>query len=251
MKMIFSEKYLDLQPKIELFIRNFDVEGKTIYGGKRNEIKIFSIDDFFVNIKAFKKPNIPNKVIYKFIRKSKAQRSFEYAQELLKSEILTPEPIAYFEEDKYLFGKSFYVCKHLEYDLLFKDLNENLDYPDIESIVKQFTVFTHQLHQNDIEFIDHTPSNTLIKKENGIYKFYLVDLNRMNFKRLTFEDRIKNFAKITTHQKIHRIISQQYAELINEDPEMIYEKLLFYVNKFQEAFHRKKRIKKKIKFWKS
>jgi hypothetical protein len=39
------------------------------------------------------------------------------------------------------------------------------------------------MHEASINFLDHSPGNTLIvKKSEGKYDFYLVDLNRMNLK---------------------------------------------------------------------
>ena len=54
-----------------------------------------------------------------------------------------------------------------------------------EIILRQFIRFSYLLHQKGIEFLDNSPGNTLIKKnEKGVYDFYLVDLNRMKFHQI-------------------------------------------------------------------
>jgi hypothetical protein len=57
----------------------------------RNVIKLFDLNGQTINIKSFKVPNIVNKA-YKYFRKSKAKRSFEYATILLENGIGTPQP---------------------------------------------------------------------------------------------------------------------------------------------------------------
>lgn len=233
--------------KIAEFVQDFDTTG-TIFGkAGRNAIKIKEIDGVVVNIKAFKIPHIFNQFAYKFLRKSKARRSFENASYLLERGIGTPKPLAYFE---YFSGiglqKSFYVSEHLDCDLTFRELITNPDYSDWEEIIIAATDFTFQLHQNNILFKDHSPGNTLIKKTETGYAFYLVDLNRMDFKALTFEERIKNFSRLTPKEEMVRIMSNRYAELINRNPEEVFKLMWKFTSGFQEKFYRKKRWKKRL-----
>ena len=89
-------------------IENFDHEGEMIGNGYRNVIKILTIDVQRYNIKEFKVPNLVNKIVYRFFRKSKAERSFLYGQRLLDLGILTPSPEAYIEyKSLFIFGKSY------------------------------------------------------------------------------------------------------------------------------------------------
>ena len=97
MKKHFHNKYIKYQAEIDSFINDFSISGELLGNEKRNSIKLFELDNQTVNIKSFKVPNIFNKIAYKFLRKSKAQRSFEYAEKLLDLDIGTPHPIAYYE----------------------------------------------------------------------------------------------------------------------------------------------------------
>ena len=234
--------------KLTNIINNFDsFQGGT---GSRNIIKIITIDSIEINVKAFKLPNIFNKVVYNFFRKSKAQRSYEYANKLIQLNIGTPKPLAYFEfATPFFFTKSYYVSKQQVCDLTYRELTTNLNYPNHEAILRAFTRFTFELHEKNIHFLDHSPGNTLIELNDGDYRFYLVDLNRMAFKPLDFNTRIKNFARLTIHKSMVKIMSHEYARCSGECFDKIFDLMWHETQAFQEKYHRKKRLKKKLKFW--
>jgi len=251
MKKVFHNSYKLHQASIQGFIENFSTMGEQFGKANRNTIKLFHLGDQIVNIKSFKVPDIINQIVYKFLRKGKAQRSFEYANKLLENGIGTPQPIAYFEFDsKLLFKKSYYVSEHLQCDLTYRELTTNFDYPNYDQILRAFTRFTFKLHENNILFLDHSPGNTLIKKVGDHYEFYLVDLNRMKFEPLSFETRIKNFSRLTIHKSMVETMSDEYAKLYNVEYEKVFHLMWKYTQDFQRQFHRKKKLKKKLKFWK-
>jgi hypothetical protein len=251
MKAVISEPYKKSEEQIYHYLNHLD-KGEEILGAPtRNKIKIFELNGERINIKSFKVPNAVNKIAYRFFRKSKAQRSFEYAQTLLLKDIGTPKPIAYFEETApVVFLKSYYISEQLEYDLTYRELVHEPDYPAHEDILRAFTRFTYELHEKEIEFLDHSPGNTLIQLKNGGYKFFLVDLNRMNFKKMDFENRMKNFARLTPKKEMVEVMASEYAQLIKKPEDEVFEKMWFYTQDFQEKFRRKRKLKKKLKFWK-
>jgi len=239
--------------EIITIINNFDSNGILFGDGKRNVIKLFELEGKMINVKSFKIPNLINKIAYKYFRKSKARRSYEYASLLLEKGIGTPQPIAFFENHNWLGLKdSYYVSEHLECDLTFRELVEIPDYPDNENILRQFTRFSYKLHQKGIEFKDHSPGNTLIKKiAEGKYGFFLVDLNRMNFhENMHFELRMKNLCRLTPVKEMVAVMSNEYAALSGESEAIIFTTLWKYTSHFQHQFYRKKRMKKRLKFWK-
>jgi hypothetical protein len=234
-------------------IKNFSTSGKLFIEGKRNRIKLFEFEGNTLNVKSFKIPNLLNKIIYKHFRKSKAERSFEFANLLIEKGIGTPEPIAFLQNfDAIGLKDSYYISEHLECDLTFRDLVEIPDFPENEIILRQFTRFSYDLHQKGIEFLDHSPGNTLIKKGNdGKYYFYLVDLNRMLFhKSMSFEVRIKNLCRLTPKKEMVAIMSNEYAKISGESEQLIFQSLWKLTEDFQYNLARKKKIKKKLKFWK-
>ena len=252
MKYIFNPSFKSLEKQIRNFVNNFDTIGILFGDGQRNKIKLFELEDKTINIKSFKIPNIINQVAYKYFRKSKARRSYEYANRLLENGIGTPQPLAYVENFK-LSGleKSFYISEHLQAELTFRELVLQPDYPDHENILRQFTRFTFDLHQKRIEFLDHSPGNTLIKKgSEGNYCFFLVDLNRMNFHDvMDFDSRMKNFNRLTPKTEMLAIMSDEYAKLYGKKYDEVFDKMCFYTNDFQTKFHRKIARKKKLLFW--
>ncbi len=250
MNQVFNPEYLHLKDFIEASILNFDSNGKDLAIGKRNKIKIFEQDSFQINIKSFKKPPIFKSIIYKFFRKSKAKRSFENANFLIKKNIGTPKPIAYIEYHSFMgLKKSYYICEQHNCDLLFRDIVESdYKYPDTENILKQFAKFTYNIHEAGIEFKDHTPGNTLItKKENGQYAFALVDLNRMNFhNHIGFELRMKNLSRISALESAVKTISYEYAIHYKKDKNEVFNLLWKLTSKFQEKYWRKRKVKSKM-----
>lgn len=251
MKSIISPTYKNRQKELANFVQNFDSRGKDFDIRDRNSIKTFSLDQKTVNIKSFKVPNFVNRIAYKFFRSSKAERSYLYAHKLLELGILTPYPIAYFEEQNLLFNRSFYISEHLEYDLSYRELAHPSPYQGNEYILRAFARFTYELHEKGIHFIDHSPGNTLIVlKENG-YDFYLVDLNRMEFGEMDYTKRIANFKKLSHRKEDITIMADEYASVSGLDKSKVYTSMLKEVNEFQTAFHKKRRLKRRLKFWKS
>jgi hypothetical protein len=252
---VFCKDTVFRNEEVLSLVQEFNTTGTLFGDGKRNIIRLFELEGKTLNIKSFKIPNLINKIAYAYFRKSKARRSFEYATLLLEKGIGTPQPIAYFENYNWIGLKdSYYISEHLECDLTFRELVEIPDFADHENILRQFTKFSFDLHQSGVEFLDHSPGNTLIKKtEDGKYEFFLVDLNRMNFHdQMDFEQRMKNLSRLTPKKEMIGIMSNEYSKYYPAKSEAeIFEKMWFYTQEFQEKFFRKQKMKKKLKFWKS
>ena len=243
--------YLAFETELDSFIENFEIQGIPFGNQDRNSLKLFELNGVTVNIKSFKVPNVINQVMYAFFRKSKAQRSFKYANKLIDFGIGTPQPIAYYEFKNPLFKKSYYLSIHQDCDLTFRELTTDFSIPDYENILRAFTKFTFYLHEKSIHFLDHSPGNTLIKKTNTGYDFSLVDLNRMEFKALDFKTRIKNFSRLTTHRSMVEVMSDEYAKLYQKNYDKIFNLMWSETQKFQEKYKRKQQLKRTLKFWKS
>ncbi|MFV8325430.1 lipopolysaccharide kinase InaA family protein [Flavobacterium sp. ZS1P14] len=252
MPLFINTIFISKEKELKNHISKFNSTGILFGDGKRNKIKLFDLEGKMINIKSFKIPNTINQVAYKYFRKSKARRSYEYANRLLERGIGTPQPIAYLENFALLgLQESFYVSEHLQAELTFRELVLDPDYPDHENILRQFTKFTFDLHERGIEFLDHSPGNTLIKKGGqNQYEFFLVDLNRMNFHDvMDFDSRMKNFSRLTPKPEMLSVMSQEYAKLYNKKYDEVFTKMCFYTNDFQLKFHRKIARKKKLLFW--
>lgn len=248
---IIHQDFLVHQDLLNDIIKNFDSQGEIFGNQDRNTLKLFELVNLVLNVKSFRIPNLVNQIAYKFFRKSKAQRSFEFANKLLDLNIGTPTPIAYYElKTPVLFRESYYISQHLDYDITYRELTTNFEYPDYEKILRAFTRFTYNLHNKGVNFLDHSPGNTLIKKVGQEYKFFLVDLNRMKFESMDFLTRMKNMSKLTIHRHIIEIMSDEYALCSGENYNDILNTMWNETQKFQFKFHRRRKLKQKLKFWK-
>ena len=182
--------------------------------------------------------------------------------------INTPEPIAYFDEyyDEATGEKRhFYISEDLKYQFTCRELlwreklkpevKEIFD-SDREKIIAQFAEFTFDLHEKGVEFDDYSPGNVLIRKEDSDrYGFYLIDLNRMTFRKsLDFNARMKNVSRMMEDKEYVEIFSKYYSELYKKSYNEVYDKLYGYINRhkiyvavkdntrtFRYFFKRKKR----------
>ena len=253
MEKVFHPEFKKFEMKFDFLIQNFKKSGEFIGLGKRNVIKAFEVEYFKVNIKSFRKPGLLNGFIYGYLRKSKAQRSFEYGNILLSKGIGTPQPFAYYLEKSILgLGSSYYFSEHQDIDGMFQDLIFDKNFPNRDEIIKQTAVFFFKIHEKGIEFLDNTAGNTIFKKigENE-YAFFLVDLNRMRFdKELSLDHRIKNISRLTADAHINGVLSREYSKLYAVSEALFYDELQKESTAVLNKFNKKRRMKKMLKFWK-
>lgn len=243
---VVNPNYSNLAAKLSDVLHNFSKKGEYVIQGERNDIKLAKIEGNSLNIKKFKSPGPFQSLVYQHLRKSKAKRSFENAEILINLGIKTPVPIAYLEIFSVGLKESFYVSEHINYDFEFRELIHNPKFKKRNEVLKQFTQFTYKLHENGVNFLDHSPGNTLIiDNENDKYDFYLIDLNRMRFENMTLEKRMYNFRRLWLSKKMIEVIAEEYAKLYNNKYEEIYNLMLKYSRKFQKKINSKKLRKKK------
>lgn len=239
-----NSKYKSLEKAILDIPRRFEEEGEVIENN-RNVIKILEIEGVRFNVKSFKRPNIVNQFVYAYIRKGKAQRSFEYANILLEREVETPEPVACIVY-RNIWGvtRSFYVSRQEEYDYIFRDLREKRP-ADMEFLLREFTRFTYHFHSRSIYFIDHSPGNTLIRREGKGVKFMLVDLNRIKFMEIPPLVGLKNFYRLNATDDMIDIIADEYARLTRSDAGEMTRLLKKWTHAHDEQVRRRKAKKRK------
>ena len=235
--------FMKTEGGIEHLIKMFPNEGTLIQAG-RNTIKKLDHNKGSISVKSFKKPNLINSFVYKYIRKSKAQRSFINAQKLLSLGINTPKPMGYLENSN-VFGikDSYYACEHLITTITLRALLSHDGCTNKDTVLEQYTAFMFELHQKGIEFIDSTPGNILIQEmPDNRYLFYLIDINRIKFHQtpLSFFDRMKNLSKITEETPILHQIERLYSKFYKQDTEHIYQTILYYRSRYNvKIFHKK------------
>lgn len=250
MQIITHLKYKEKEKALLQLVASFFNDGNLIVKGSRNTIKSNVLEGEKVNIKYFKKPGVLKSIIYSFFRSTKAKRSFDYANYLLQHNIPTPFPIAYMEERSSigLLGDSYYVSQQLDYDFTIRELIHDPLFPERNIILEQFAEFTFKMHEANVNFLDHSPGNTLIvNKGSGHYDFYLIDLNRMKFENLSIEARMDNFKKMWLSRTMVKVIAKKYAELSGQPEEKLHQILLEKTISFKRKITKKKWLKRKLK----
>ncbi len=249
MSIIIHSQYKSQENDIRQLVNNFYEDGEWIVKGSRNSIKSNYLQNEKVNIKFFQKPGLFKSIIYSFFRATKAKRSFDYANYLIKNDIKTPFPVAYVEEKNSLglLGNSYYISHQIEYDFTIRELIHDSLFKNRKIVLEQFAAFTFKMHEAKINFLDHSPGNTLIlKRDETNYDFYLIDLNRMKFENLSIEKRMDNFKKMWLSKTMVKIIANKYADLSNYNKQELLQILLLKTRQFKYKTYRKKFLKKKI-----
>ena len=235
--IVINNKYKKLISEINLL---FEKSSNSIHKA-RNEIKIISYEDLELVVKSFKVPNFINKLIYTFFRDSKAKKSYDNS---VKIKEFVPNPVGYIEFKKYgLFHKSYFVSENFKYDFTIREPLLIDKYKNKDDIFKKFAQFTYDLHEKGIFHEDYSPGNILIKEEDGNYIFKIVDINRMQFKKLTLNERLINFSKLWAKDEDLSVIVQEYARLISGDETRCVELAL----KYSQNHKNKKNLKKRLK----
>lgn len=214
---------------------------KEVYCNQRNTVTRVEVEGRMFVIKKYKVPTLLNRVVYTWIRKSKARRSFEYADRLLSYNIETAPPVAYIEERKGgLFNIGYFISEYLPYPVLPE--SKELEEEERKLLEQQFIEFTAHLHDIKIIHKDYNPNNVFYHKVDGKYRFALVDINRMDFGKnnLTLWMQCVNQLCMSVEKSAEFV--ERYAEIRNLDV------LKCLVVLFQNRRNRRHRDKMKIVF---
>ncbi len=193
-------------------------EGEVIHN-RRNELRIMSVDGMNVVIKSFAIPNLINRIVYGLFRKSKAQRSFEYAERLNNLGIKSPTPIVYYTERCGLFfSRSYYIsqkstCRHTFYDVIANPSLENR-----ASYLRCVGQMTAKMHDAGIYPLDYSGGNILLDMVDGEAQFELVDLNRMSFGDVDIDKGCRGFERLNVEPEALVIMAREYALTRGFDP---------------------------------
>ncbi len=198
-------------------------EGKLIYKG-RNQLREFEMEGKTYVVKQFHRANWLNRIVYGFLRKSKARRSYEYALMLHRIGIDSPTPVGYYT-DRWLgllFNRSFYVCLRSTLPYCYNDIVEgNLTADEEEKYLRAIARTTARLHDNRIIHLDYSGGNILFGPgPDGQPQVELIDLNRLRFHRISMKEGCYNFAdRLPTTPRQRRIVAEEYAAARGFDTE--------------------------------
>ena len=239
-------KFEVIENRYYTFIQNikdhFDSSNNSIHKA-RNEIKTIYFDNEELVIKSFKVPHIINKIVYTFFKDSKAKKSYDNSVKIIE---YVPKPIGFIEfRESGLISQSYFVSENFNYDFTIREplLDENFE--DKERVFKAFAAFTLKLHDDGIFHLDYSPGNILIKKQDSSYTFKIVDINRMEFKTLSLDEKLLNFSKLWAKNSDLEVIIKEYAKLIGHDESECIEKALKFSQEHKDRKNMKKRLKGK------
>jgi serine/threonine protein kinase len=233
----------------ELFlkdIKNYFKDNSNSIHKARNEIKIIELDGIKFIVKSFKRLS-GLKAYYYTKNPSKARRSYEYS---LKLEDFSPQPVGYIEFfNNNLLSDSFFISEYFPYSFTMKEVlrDSNFSQNKKVKVLEEFAIFSSKLHDSGVLHLDYSAGNILIKEEEGRFIFKVVDLNRMIFKKLTLNDRLKNFNMLWASDENITIIATKYAKINNLNVEMVVKKAIGYAFRLKLFKNFKKLIKGKIK----
>jgi len=239
-----NPKYATIKPLIDNIETYFQESSHVLYD-QRNVIRVVDYENEKYVVKAFKIPNLVNRFAYRYLRPSKAKRSYLYSLRIGAE--LSPEPIAYIEKNKnLLLGASYYISSYFDYDHTIYEVLSNKELENREQILRDFADFTYKLHELDIRHHDYSHGNVLIKKStnnDSKYEFNIIDINRMTFQFLDLKARLENFAKVNADDEDMTIIITQYAKKMG----MPLEKLLSDAKFYRDDFYQKRALTHKLR----
>ena len=234
---VVEKKYTTLLTNIKTY---FNYSNNSIHKA-RNEIKIINFNGENLVVKSFRIPNIINKIVYTFFRVSKAEKSYINSIKIID---FVPKPIGFIEFEKFgLISDSYFISENFDYDFTIREPLLDKNFKDKDKIFKAFAKFTLDLHENGISHLDYSPGNILIKQEDDKYIFKVVDINRMQFKTLSLDDRLKNFSKLWAKDDDLLIIIKEYSKLINSNEEECIRIALKYSQAHKDRKNAKKRLR--------
>ncbi|MEN8303381.1 MAG: hypothetical protein ABFQ64_04855 [Campylobacterota bacterium] len=232
-----KEEYIELLTNI----RDYFKESATSIHKARNEIKIIDYGNQKLVVKAFKVPNLLNKIVYTFFRGTKAKKSYENSLRISK---FVPQAVGYIEFRRFgLLSDSYFISEQFEYDFTIREITTGADLKDRENIFREFAKFTFLLHEDGILHKDYSPGNILIKASENGYEFKIVDINRMEFKELSVDERLKNFSQLWAKDEDLRIVIDEYSKLIDKDADSCFQKAVEYSQRHKDRKNFKKRLK--------
>lgn len=240
-KIVVGDNYLSLATFIKNIPEIFECSGYVIYSG-RNEVRKIEHDGHLLVVKAFKKPNLVNRLAYTYLRKSKAERSYLNSLYLLANGIDSPTPVAFVDcYEKGFINKSYYISLYTDYASLESIVNK--DICKTAHLIRCFAEFAYEVHSKGIYHKDFNVSNVLFSKDGDNYSFSLIDNNRMSFGKYKLGKSLKNLRRLTLGADYFGVISKAFAKASGENELQVMKKISSSRVGFIKRIKRKQYVK--------
>lgn len=220
-KIIISPKYANLAPLIQAIAdKGIPAEATEVYHARNTVYTLDTDAGIRLSIKDFHTPSLINSLVYTHLRLSKARRSYENALRLISMDFDTPDPVAYIEIHRGArLTRSYYICRQIDgsEDLRLWHLRDATAMSPVLDALAHYMV---HLHCAGVYHKDFSPGNILYRKENGVYRFYLIDINRMTFGVHSRKRLMDNFSRIDIESvEATADLAHRYATAANISPE--------------------------------
>ena len=204
--------YLRSMPEI------FEGKEGDIIHDRRNQLRRLTHGGHTYVVKSFQRPHLLNQIIYGTFRRSKARRSYEYAQLLRSQGFASPQPVAYVEESLLgiLFRRSYYVSLQSTLRYTYQDIiDQRFDAPTTECYLRAIAAFTARLHNAGMIHRDYSRGNLLLDTDaEGRVLIQLIDLNRIRFRPVTTTEGLANlFERLPVSPDQRRLMTEVYESL--------------------------------------
>ncbi|MEA2073636.1 MAG: hypothetical protein U9O86_08630, partial [Campylobacterota bacterium] len=238
-----NPKYSNFKDSL-LDIKNIFKDSDQSIHKARNELKIIEINGIKCVVKSFKVPHLINRVAYTYFRDGKAKKSYLNAMKLIEKNVQTPEPIGIIEFFNFgLLQESYYISIYEPYDFTIREVFHH-KVENVNEILKQFAKFTFSIHEKGVWHVDYSLGNILITKEKNLYKFSLVDINRMEFKSIKEYEGLKNLNKFwPKNDEDLPYLAKEYAKCASLDESQAIEIALNETNELEKKTNLKRKIK--------
>lgn len=214
--MVFYQVNNEFQCKKDYLLSIPDLFPHTgiVFRNDRNVIKRITSEHGDFVVKSFVGMYFLNRVMYSLFRKTKSERSFLYSKLLNAKGIRTPAAVAWIDYYRWGFLQSSYFVNEFSdeqtYEQRLNQLREQ-DHRTKVVLLEALAAFVFHMHKLGFFHDDLSPGNILISREQGDYKFSLLDLNRMRIGPVSFRKGIQNFVKIGLPNDEIEIIIKAYA----------------------------------------
>lgn len=232
MKIVINPTYESLRTWIERLPQIFDKQGELIYDA-RNQIRVLTADNGQkICVKRFHAPRFLNKYIYRFLRDSKAKRAYENGLYLLAHQINTPDPVGYIEQyNGGGLGVSFLITLPSTLKRLHREFT--LDYkPELDETIAPLARFTAHMHDEGILHLDFSPGNILWDKIDGVYRFEIIDNNRIVFGHVSMKEGCRSIRRLCARSSFFDTFADEYAQARHLDAEQCRYWIHYYRDRF-------------------
>lgn len=233
---IINATYQYLAPWLEKLPRIFNEEGDVIYDA-RNQIRLFTLADaanqpMDLVVKRFHRPAFLNRIIYTYLRTTKAQRAYDNACILLERGIATPAPVAYilcYEHG--LISDSYLVTRRAQCTRLNREFT--LAYtPELEDTIRPLARFTAYMHEEGILHLDYSPGNILWDKVGDDYRFEVIDINRLRIGPVSLREGCHSLRRLCARRSFFVTFADEYARCRHTDSQETLRLILYYRDRF-------------------